>query len=70
MIYAFLCFPLKEYVARHPELVVIDYMEGVRILIDRYKQYKLVEESDLAKEGSSSFYPYHSQGLTRTKLVT
>ena len=37
---------------RHPEVVVIDRMEGVRILMDRYRQYKLVDDSDLAREGN------------------
>jgi len=43
---------LKDYVKRHPEVVVIDRMEGVRILMDRYRQYKLVDDSDLAREGN------------------
>lgn len=52
--------------AHNPDVVVIDYMEGVRILIDRYKQYKLVEESDLAKEGLYSVILNHHHHALRS----
>lgn len=46
--------PIQEYVESNKNLVVLDHLEGVRILMDRYKQYKIVDESDLATQGMYS----------------
>lgn len=40
----------EEYVAQHPEVVILDPLENVRKLLDRYRQYKLIDESELARE--------------------
>lgn len=40
----------ESYVRKHPETVVLDPLDNNRILLDRYKQYRLIEQSNLAKE--------------------
>lgn len=41
----------ESYVRKHPEMVVLDPLDNNRSLLDRYKQYRLIEQSGLAKEG-------------------
>ncbi|KAI1284949.1 Inositol-tetrakisphosphate 1-kinase [Halotydeus destructor] len=40
----------EEYVKSCPEMILIDNLEGVRVLMDRYKQYKVIDDSDLGRE--------------------
>lgn len=40
-----ICQHFQAYVNAHPEMVVIDPVDNVRKLLDRYKQYQLVQES-------------------------
>lgn len=40
----------ENYVRKHPEITVLDPLDNVRTLLDRYNQYRLIEESGLAKE--------------------
>ena len=40
----------------HPETVILDPLENVRKLMDRYKQYKLIDDSELAREGMLPFF--------------
>lgn len=40
----------ESYVRKHPETIVLDPLDNNRALLDRYKQYRLIEQSDLAKE--------------------
>lgn len=35
---------------RHPEIVIIDSLDNVRKVLDRYRQYKIIEDSELAIE--------------------
>ena len=42
----------ENYVEAHQEIVVIDQLKNVSKILDRYHQYKIIKESDLAKEGS------------------
>lgn len=41
----------ESYVRKHPQTVILDPLDNNRTLLDRYKQYRLIEESGLAKEG-------------------
>lgn len=41
----------ESYVRKHPETVMMDPLDNNRALLDRYKQYRLIEQSGLAKEG-------------------
>lgn len=41
----------ESYVRKHPETVILDPLDNNRALLDRYKQYRLIEQSGLAKEG-------------------
>lgn len=36
---------------KHPETVILDPLDNVRKLLDRYRQYKLIDDSELAREG-------------------
>jgi inositol-1,3,4-trisphosphate 5/6-kinase/inositol-tetrakisphosphate 1-kinase len=40
----------ESYVRKHPRTVVLDPLDNNRALMDRYKQYRLIEQSDLARE--------------------
>lgn len=41
----------QSYVRKNPQTVVLDPLDNNRSLLDRYKQYRLIEQSGLAKEG-------------------
>lgn len=41
----------ESYVRKHPQTVMLDPLDHNRALLDRYKQYRLIEQSGLAKEG-------------------
>lgn len=41
----------ESYVRKHPQTVILDPLDHNRALLDRYKQYRLIEQSGLAKEG-------------------
>lgn len=41
----------ESYVRKHPQTVILDPLDNNRTLLDRYKQYRLIEESGLAREG-------------------
>lgn len=41
----------ESYVRKHPETVILDPLDNNRALLDRYKQYRLIEQSGLAREG-------------------
>lgn len=43
--------PLQTYCRNHPEMIVLDTLDNIRKVLDRYRQYKIVEDSELAKEG-------------------
>ncbi|XP_015925324.1 inositol-tetrakisphosphate 1-kinase [Parasteatoda tepidariorum] len=45
-----ICKAFQDYVDNHPNLIVIDILANVRKLLDRYKQYKLVAESELCQK--------------------
>lgn len=36
---------MKEYFRKHPEIIVIDPLDNVRILINRYKSYEILQEN-------------------------
>jgi inositol-1,3,4-trisphosphate 5/6-kinase/inositol-tetrakisphosphate 1-kinase len=40
----------EDYVNKHPEVIILDPLENVRKLLDRYRQYKLIDDSELARE--------------------
>ena len=40
----------ENYVRKHPETIILDPLDNNRTLLDRYKQYRLIEQSNLAKE--------------------
>lgn len=35
---------MKEYFCQHPEIIVIDPLDNIRILINRYKSYEILQE--------------------------
>lgn len=41
----------ESYVRKNPQTVVLDPLDKNRILLDRYKQYRLIERSSLANDG-------------------
>lgn len=43
----------------HPETILFDSLDGLWILLDRSRQYKLIEQSDIAAQGKHPFYFYH-----------
>ena len=47
----FIVRSVQNYTTAHPETVVIDPLDKVEVLIDRYKQYRVILESELAIEG-------------------
>lgn len=40
----------EQYLAANPQIAVVDPIDNVRLLLDRLKTYRLIEESSLAKE--------------------
>lgn len=40
----------EDYVNKNPEVIILDPLENVRKLLDRYRQYKLIDDSELARE--------------------
>ncbi|KAH7641771.1 inositol-tetrakisphosphate 1-kinase [Dermatophagoides farinae] len=40
----------ENFIEAHPEIIVIDQLKNVSKILDRYHQYKIIKESDLAKE--------------------
>lgn len=40
----------ESYVRKHPKIVVLDPLDNNKALLDRYKQYRLIEQCELAKE--------------------
>ncbi|RWS17766.1 Inositol-tetrakisphosphate 1-kinase-like protein [Dinothrombium tinctorium] len=40
----------ENYCKENPEMILIDPLDKVRILLNRYRQYKLIHESDLGSE--------------------
>lgn len=46
----FLIYSKQNYIAAHPEIIVIDRLDNIRKILDRYRQYMIIEESELAKE--------------------
>ncbi|XP_054153055.1 inositol-tetrakisphosphate 1-kinase-like [Oppia nitens] len=40
----------EDYINNHPEVVILDPLDNVRKLLDRYRQYKLIDDSELARE--------------------
>lgn len=45
------CQAFQNYAENNPETIVIDPLPNMEKLLDRYRQYKLVEDSELQKEG-------------------
>jgi len=41
----------ESYVRKNPHTIILDPLDNNRALLDRYKQYRLIEQSGLAKEG-------------------
>lgn len=41
----------ETYARKHPDVVILDSLENNRILLDRYRQYRLIEQSGLTKAG-------------------
>lgn len=35
---------MKEYFCQHPEIIVIDPLDNISILINRYKSYEILQE--------------------------
>lgn len=35
---------IQEYFYRHPEIIVIDPLDNIKILINRYKSYEIMKE--------------------------
>ena len=44
-------FEFQKYFNEHPEMVVIDPIDKVQKVLDRYEQYKIIQECHLAEEG-------------------
>lgn len=47
---------IQKYIEAHPEVIVLDPLSNVRKLLDRYRQYKLIDDSELAREGRNCFF--------------
>lgn len=45
---------MKEYFYQHPEIIVIDPLDNIRILINRYKSYEILQEQ-LQLDGKYKF---------------
>lgn len=48
----------ESYVRKHPQTIILDPLDNNRALLDRYKQYRLIEQSGLAKEGAVFTPPF------------
>lgn len=48
----------ENFIEAHPEIIVIDQLKNVSKILDRYHQYKIIKESDLAKEGLIHYFPF------------
>ena len=59
----------KDYVSKHPETVILDPLENVRQLLDRYRQYKLIDESELAREGDPLSLDFFYSLLTIIRIA-
>jgi inositol-1,3,4-trisphosphate 5/6-kinase/inositol-tetrakisphosphate 1-kinase len=44
----------EKYLSDHPEVALIDKLDGVRLLMDRFSEYQLVSNSDVVKNGKSN----------------
>jgi len=40
----------ESHVRKHPQTIILDPLDNNRALLDRYKQYRLIEQCELAKE--------------------
>lgn len=63
----FFYFFIKNYIEAHPEIIVIDRLDNIRKILDRYRQYMIIEESELAKE-DKVFIPSFVE-LTSNNLI-
>lgn len=41
---------MESYINAHPEVIVVDPLDGVRSLVDRSRYYRNVQDSDLAQD--------------------
>lgn len=41
---------VESYIRSHPEVIVVDPLDGVRSLLDRSRYYRIVQNSDLAQD--------------------
>lgn len=41
---------VETYIKTHPEVIVVDPLDGVRSLLDRSRYYRIVQDSDLAQD--------------------
>ncbi|KAI2805748.1 Inositol-tetrakisphosphate 1-kinase [Blomia tropicalis] len=57
----------EQYVKQHPEVIIIDSLDNVRKVLDRYRQYKIIENSELAIE-DNVFTPTFVE-MTSTDVV-
>jgi len=55
-------------VDKHPEVVILDPLENVRKLLDRYRQYKLIDDSELVREGEPLDYDYINEKINKIEL--
>ncbi|XP_071081475.1 inositol-tetrakisphosphate 1-kinase-like [Haliotis cracherodii] len=60
---------VKDYITSHPECIVIDPLPSMVNLLDRYNQYKMVQESSLFQQDSDVFMPTFVE-LTSSDLDT
>jgi len=42
---------VESYIKDHPEVAIIDPLDNVRKLLDRYRSYSIIHNSDLEKAG-------------------
>lgn len=49
--FLWLSYLLQDYAKAHPEVVIIDSLDNVRKVLDRSRQYKIIDDSELAIEG-------------------
>lgn len=54
---------VEDYIKSHPEVVIIDPLENVRKLLDRYISYRVIHDSDLDKIGNYILYNYNFYNL-------
>lgn len=60
------CLAFKKYINQHRNVIMIDPLQNVEKLLDRYRQYKLIEESELGK-ADGVFTPAFAE-LTSTDI--